>query len=420
LNNDIRGNLATPLEELRLYFSKAGEEFPSIDLLTRSGDTPAEERRRMRYRPPEILITPDPLLQILSEKGNPKGRNPYLSMFFLLDPSWGLAYALLMLKRIITMNALLASFALLGMLGSASGLAATPAPTGEPVILKLAVIPVIDTLPMFVAQAEGLYAKQGVNAKLIPVASAPERDQLLQAGQVDGTLNELLSVMFFNKEKVRMQAVRYGHLASPGAGHFFILASGRSGIRGVDALKGVEIGISRGTIIEYVTDRLLASKGLAAAEIKYLAVPRIPDRMALLASGELKAGVMPDPLAALAVQQGARIILDDTANPKPGASVISFRKEVIDRYPQAIKAFLAAIEKAVGMINRDPSKYGGLLAEKKIVPQPLISSYIIPKFPTRGVPTEAEWSDVLAWAKAKGLMTTNLAYHDSVNSTLLP
>lgn len=318
------------------------------------------------------------------------------------------------------MRRLLVASVLLSLMLSASGSAAATAPTGEPVILKLAVIPVIDTLPMFVAQAEGLYTKKGVNAKLIPVASAPERDQLLQAGQADGTLNEILSVMFFNKEKIRMQVVRYGHMASAGAGHFFILASGKSGIRGVNGLKGVEIGISQGTIIEYVTDRLLVAKGLTATDIKYLAVPKIPDRMALLASGELKAGVMPDPLAALAVQQGARIILDDTANPKPGASVISFRKEVIDRYPQAIKAFLAAIEEAVKMINRDPSKFGGLLAEKKIVPQSLIGSYIIPKFPTRGVPTEAEWSDVLAWAKTKGLLTATLAYRDSVNSTFLP
>ena len=232
------------------------------------------------------------------------------------------------------MRRLLVAFALLSMILSACGSASTPAPTAEPVTLKLAVIPVIDTLPMFVAQAEGLYAKHGVNVELIPVASAPERDQLLQAGQADGTLNEILSVMFFNKEKVQMQAVRYGHMASEGAGHFFILASGKSGISDVNGLKGVEIGISQGTIIEYVTDRLLEANGLATAEIKYLAVPKIPDRMSLLASGELKAGVMPDPLAALAVQQGAKIILDDTSNPKLGASVISFRKEVIDQHPR--------------------------------------------------------------------------------------
>jgi NitT/TauT family transport system substrate-binding protein len=309
---------------------------------------------------------------------------------------------------------------LLTLLGLLLNACSTPAPATESVTLRIAVIPVIDTLPMFVAEAEGLYARHGVKVELIPVASAPERDQLLQAGQADGTLNELLAVMFFNRESIQMQAVRYGHMAFQGAGHFFILASGQSGITDVEELKGVEIGISQGTIIEYITDRLLEAEGFTSADIKYLAVPKIPDRMALLSSGELKAAVMPDPLGGLAVQQGAQIILDDSSYPLLGASVISFRKAVVDQHPAAIKAFLAAIEDAVGLVNSDPAKFSALLVEKKIVPQPLAGSYIVPRFPVKGVSSEDEWNDVLAWAKSKGLLGADIAYKDSVNSTFLP
>ncbi len=281
-------------------------------------------------------------------------------------------------------------------------------------------IPVIDTLPMFVAEAEGLYAKHGLSVEFVPVASAPERDQVLAAGQADATLNELLSVMFFNREKVQMQAVRYGHMAAPGAGHFFILASGQSGISTPAGLAGVEIGISQGTIIEYVTDRLLAQEGLTPEQVKTVAVPRIPDRMALLASGELKAAVMPDPLAALAVQQGATIVLDDINHPLYGASVISFRKEFIDANPQAVRAFLAAIEEAVTLINSKPADYAGLLAEKQLVPPPLLGTYTIPPFPTAGVPSEEEWGDVLQWALEKGLLERELPYDQSVSAEYLP
>lgn len=314
------------------------------------------------------------------------------------------------------MKRFLLLFALLTVLFSACS---SPAPADE-VTVRLAVIPVIDTLPMFVAEAEGLYARHGVKVELIPVASAPERDQLLQAGQADGTLNELLSVMLFNREKVQLQAVRYGHMASPGAGHFFLLASGKSGITDVEQLKGVEIGISRGTIIEYLTDRLLEAEGFTPEDIRYVAVPKIPDRMALLASGELRAAVMPDPLGGLAVQQGAVILLDDSSYPLLGASVISFRKEFIEQHPQAVKAFLAAIENAVTLINAQPGRFSTLLAEKKIVPQPLVGTYAVPQFPLKGVSSEDEWNDVLAWAKAKGLLQTDVSYKDSVNPSFLP
>ncbi|OPY65303.1 MAG: ATP-dependent RNA helicase DbpA [Syntrophorhabdaceae bacterium PtaU1.Bin034] len=69
LNNDIRRNLTTPLEELATRFRQAGQAFPQISVLTRNGDTPAEERRQMLKHPPEILITtPESLNIILSSR----------------------------------------------------------------------------------------------------------------------------------------------------------------------------------------------------------------------------------------------------------------------------------------------------------------------------------------------------------------
>lgn len=290
----------------------------------------------------------------------------------------------------------------------------------EAATLKIAVLPIIDTLPMYVAEAEGLFAKHGVTVEFIPVASAPERDQLLAAGQADGTVNETLSVMLFNKDVVQMQAVRYALRPVEGFGHFFILASAKSGITDAQGLKGVEIGVSQGTVIEYATERLLQAEGLTNDEIKTIAVPKIPDRMALLGSGELSAGVLPDPLASLAVSQGAVKVLDDSLHPEYGFSVISFRKEVIDANPDAVKAFLAAIEEATDLINADASKYTSLLSDKGLVPPPLLETFKVPPFPAKAIPTEEEWNDALTWAKEKGMLTADVSYADSVNGSLLP
>lgn len=286
--------------------------------------------------------------------------------------------------------------------------------------LKIAVLPIVDTLPMYVAQQEGLFANHGVTVEFIPVASAPERDQILSAGGADGTINETLAVMLFNKENVQMQVVRYALRPTAGNGHFFILASAKSGITSVDGLKGVEIGVSQGTVIEYVTDRLLQTSGFTSDEIKTIAVPKIPDRMALLASGELNAGVMPDPLASLVVSQGGVIVADDSSHPEYGFSVISFRKEVIDNNPDAIKGFLAAIDEATVLLNAEPAKYKNILSEQKLVPAPLLDAYKAPVFPTAGVPTEEEWQDALSWLKEKGILTADISYADSVNASFLP
>ncbi len=290
----------------------------------------------------------------------------------------------------------------------------------KPITLRIATLPILDNLPMYVAQQEGLFEKQGVVVEFIPAASAAERDQIFASGKVDGMINDGISTLFYNQDQVQIQIVRMARTATPTVPQYQILAAPQSGLSSVQDLVGVEIGISQGTVIEYITERLLTAEGLEPEEIKTIAVPKITDRMALLSSGELKAATLPDPLSTLAIQQGAKVIIDDTSHPEYGYSVYSFRKSLIDENPQAIRAFLAAIEAATELLNADSSKWENLLSEKQLVPAPLIGSYQIPPYPTAGVPSKAQWEDVLAWAKAKGLIKNDVSYESSVNASLLP
>lgn len=296
----------------------------------------------------------------------------------------------------------------------------TPTVQAEPITLKIAVLPILDALPMYVAQQEGLFEKEGIQVEFIPVASAAERDQVFASGKADGMINDGISTLFYNQDQVQIQIVRMARTATSTTPQYQILASPQSSFTSVQDLKGVEIGISQGTVIEYVTERLLEAEGLKPEEIKTIAVPKIADRMTLLSSGELKAATLPDPLSSLAVQQGAKLIIDDTSHPEYGYSVYSFRKSLIDANPQAVRAFLAAIEAATEQLNADSSKWANLLTEKQLVPEPLVGTYQIPPYPTASVPSKSQWDDVLAWAKAKGLIKVDVDYEASVNAGLLP
>jgi NitT/TauT family transport system substrate-binding protein len=284
----------------------------------------------------------------------------------------------------------------------------------------MALLPIMDTLPAHVALEQGYFADENLDVEFLPVGSAPDRDQLIKSGQADGMVNELLSTMFYNNESPEVITVRYARKALPDYPHFYILASADSGITSVDDIRGHEIGISEGTIIEYTTDRLLQAAGLSEDEYGTVAVPRITDRLALLGSGELAAANMPDPAASLAIQSGATIVIDDSSYPQYGHSVYTFRKELLDEHPEAIRGFLKAIERAVEDINADKGQWGNLLSEKNLVPPPLLGSYIVPDYPLAAVPTQAQWDDMLQWAQAKGYLTGELEYTDSVDDSYLP
>lgn len=289
-----------------------------------------------------------------------------------------------------------------------------------PVAIKIAALPVLDTLPMYVAEREGLFANHNLSIEFIPASSAPKRDELISSGRADGMINEVVSTIFYNREQTKVQIVRFARTATADSPIFRILSSGASRITTTEEIKGVEIGVSQGTVIEYLTDRLLQAEGFTPAEIKTVAVPDIGQRMALLGSGELTAAMLPDPLATLVMQSGANLVIEDSSHPEYSHSVYAFRYAFIQENPQAVRDFLQAIEEAVAMINADPDKYSDLLTEKELVPAPLAGKFPVPTFTNAGIPSQAQWDDVILWLQEKGLETGSATYQDSITAEYLP
>lgn len=286
--------------------------------------------------------------------------------------------------------------------------------------LKVAVLPVLDVLPLYVAEAEGYFEKNGVTVELVPVGSAPERDQLMQAGQIDGMLTELVVTLLYNRETPKITVVRFARVATKEYPLFRILASKESGISQPQELKGVPVGVSDLTVIEYTTDRLLEKAGLSSDEIAKISVPKIPDRLALLDAGELKAANLPDPVASVAIQNGAVVVIDDTSYPEISNSVYAFSNETIQNKPEAVRGFLKAVEEAVNTINNNKARWNTLMADKKLVPPTVLAGYTLPDFPKASAPSREQFDDALAWVQSKGAVDKAISYESCVDASLLP
>ena len=285
--------------------------------------------------------------------------------------------------------------------------------------LRVAVLPILDSLPLYVAQEEGFFADEGLNVELVPAGAAAERDQLLQAQQADGAISDLVAIALANREDRQLAAVRYAMSATPQYAQFRILAAGSSKIATVQDLRGVPIGVSEGTIIEYVTDRLLREEGLSADDTALLGVPRIPDRVALLASGQLQAATLPEPLASLALQQGARLIVEDSSHPALSCSVYAFRSEVLDTRGDEVRRFIRAVDRATAAINGDKTRWMGLLSEQSLIPSALQTTYALPDYPGPALPSEAQYADVTLWLAETGLLDAAASYAVSVDGAFL-
>ena len=286
--------------------------------------------------------------------------------------------------------------------------------------LKVAVLPVLDVLPLYIAQENGYFEEAGVEVEAVPVTSAVERDQLMQAGEIDGMLNEIATTALFNRDGVKIQAVIASRVATSDGPIFRIIASPSSEIETPADLAGVPIGVSVNTVIEYLTDRILEEEGLSSDQIVSESVPSIPERFQLLMEGQLQAATLPDPLAQAALEAGAKLVVEDSDYPFYSLSTLTFSVETIESNPEGLRRFLIAWDRAVQDLNADPEAYRGLFLEKVPTPESVQETYEIPPFPSNQVPTADQWADVNDWLLDKGLIESALPYEESVTAEFLP
>jgi NitT/TauT family transport system substrate-binding protein len=271
--------------------------------------------------------------------------------------------------------------------------------------LKVGVLPDADSLPLLVADAEGLFAAAGAAVSLVPFNTAVERDAALQAGAIDAAVSDLLAVSLANQGGFDLRATsltdgRYGIVASPG-----------SGIASLSDLAGKSIGISSNTIIQYAAETMLTRSGMAPADIRGLAVPKIQLRMELLLAGRLDAACLPEPLLSVAVAKGARLLASsDDIGPGQGlhAGVIAFSKASLDGRPADIAAFYRAYKRAAEKIDAAPDAYRTFLVDKAGFPSVVRDSFAFVVYEKPRLPSDADIGAVVSWMRAKGLLKREL------------
>ena len=297
--------------------------------------------------------------------------------------------------------------------------AATQAVDPEQLKLKIALLPVVDILPMFVAERDGYFKEEGLTVDLVVFSSAIEREAAFTSGAVDAQLTDVLTPALNNKERITAKMVRMAYVDQPDRPAFAVLASKNSGFTKPSDLAGVDIGVAKNTVTEFETEVLLRAAGVPKDQIKTIGVPQLPTRVQLLLQGELKAATLPEPFVTLAKSQGAVVIVDDRGKDLV-ADAITFRTDSLEKKPEGVRRFLKAYERAVVAINADPAKYEELFIEKARVPAELKGKFTVPKYPTASVPPESRVKRAVEWWIERGDISKPIAYRDLVDDSFLP
>lgn len=279
--------------------------------------------------------------------------------------------------------------------------------------LTIGTLPDVDSLPLVLARETDLFEKAGLQVELVPFKSALERDTAIQTGSIDGGISDILAATFAQKSGFGVK------ITSHTDGRYRLLAAPSSQIEHVSDLKGKAIGLSPNTIIEYATDVMLQNQGVDPSSVDKMSILDIPLRLQLLLGGQLPAACLPDPLATLAMGQGAILIADsEDMHLSPG--VLVFSQRALNTKSSAIKKLLSVYNEAAELLNANSRDLAFLepLLDKARFPSGVAQSMVLPTYRPAALPQPDEVDTVIAWLLEKGLIDGNVTFEDLVAQEL--
>jgi NitT/TauT family transport system substrate-binding protein len=277
---------------------------------------------------------------------------------------------------------------------TAAYIVAAPKATGNGTI-RIGVLPVMDTLPLYVAQEKGLFQQAGLNVTLVQFNSAADRDSALVAGSIDGYFGDMVNTIMLQSKGQDVKVITVDYHTTPQYRMFGIVASPSNNITSLGEITGMKIATSLGTVTEYVLDEILAEKNMKAGDDK-LMINAIPQRYQSLMLNQVPLAIMPEPYVTQAIRGGAHLVADDR-NINITATVIGMRSGFISSHLEEMKKFLTVYNQSVSSINIDPTQYYDVLEKDIHFPATLEAGYSFPVLSTTSLPSVQDFLRVKAW-----------------------
>lgn len=278
--------------------------------------------------------------------------------------------------------------------------------------VTIGIMPDVDSLPFVIAEENGYFENEGVKVHLEQFKSAMDRDSALQSGNLDGAVSDLLAVSFLRSGGFNVK------VTSSSDGSYKLIAGKNETANSAKDLVGKDVAVSKNTIIEYVTDRILLKNNLKEDSINKVIIPQIPTRLEMLQNGKLAAATLPEPMASVAINSGSKLLTSsEDIGVNPG--VIIFKEDSLKDKEKSVAAIYKAYNRAVEYLNTAPKEeYIDIVMKKGGFPPAARDALKIPKYRKAELPKNEDVTEVVEWLNAKSLVKEKYSYDDLVSDLI--
>ena len=222
--------------------------------------------------------------------------------------------------------------------------------------LKIATVPTMDCLPLFIGVEDSLFQKAGVDVHLRARGSQIDGDTLIAGYHVEGFVTDLIRA-----ERLKKRGIPLRYVTSTNA-YWQIITNRKARVKELNQLSDKMIAMTRYSVTDY-----LANLAVDSAKPKYdvfrVQINDVNIRLKMLVNNEMDAIVIPEPQATTA-RLLKNSVLMDSRDKDFHSGVIAFREKALKnkQRQKQLQLFLTVYDAVCDSIN----KYGTLHYAKVI------------------------------------------------------
>lgn len=224
--------------------------------------------------------------------------------------------------------------------------------------LKVAVMPTIDCLPIFVAKERRLFDTLKVDVSLKLFNSQMECDQMLLKHSVEGSISDRIRV-----ERMADKGLRFTTFVKTGT-YWLLVANRMARIKKLNQLGDKMVAMTRFSATDYLTDEAL--KGVkTSAQMFKVQINDVNIRLNMLLNNEMDAAWLAEPYATEATLKNYPVMCDSRDIDKNLGEIVFLTKSLSDkRRMQQYALFSKAYDMACDSLNeKGMSKYADVITK---------------------------------------------------------
>jgi NitT/TauT family transport system substrate-binding protein len=217
--------------------------------------------------------------------------------------------------------------------------------------LKVAVLPTLDCLPLYVAEYYQLFDTINGGVRLKRFTAQMDCDTAMERSRVEGTVTDLVRAIHMQQRGTKLRYVTVTNA------YWQLITNRNARIHQLKQLDDKMVAMTRFSFTDMLTDRVVDSVKLKQERVFKVQINDVNVRMQMLQNNEMDALWMTEPQASMARLMKHPVIFDSrTTKIQPG--VLAFREKEM-RHPERSKQlqlFVKAYNQACDSINRNGFK----------------------------------------------------------------